>query len=279
MGVVKGFAEQNPSHNMKKENIVMKKIISIALMIAMLAMSVCAFASCEAVTAASAIKKADQALLDAPYTVTMAMNFKSDNAEVNEIFEAMNMEIPVTVDGENIAFNVSTESMGMTASFDMIIVDKVLYYELSLFGQTAKMKATLTDEQYKEINEESNTQMPISSANFETLTLETVDGKQVITCTGITTEGTEELNKMLADTLSSMDATASIGDLSFKITIADGKYETMALSVAYTITVAGETVTTTMTMNAKYAYDNVKPITAPADADSYEEMDYDQIIG
>ena len=76
-----------------------------------------------------------------------------------------------------------------------------------------------------------------------------------------------------------MDATASIGDLSFMITIADGKYETMALSVAYTITVAGETVTTTMTMNAKYAYDNVKPITAPADAGSYQEMDYDDIVG
>ena len=253
----------------------MKKIISIALMIAMLAMSVCAFASCEAVTAASAIKKADEALLKAPYTVTMSMNFESDNAEMNEIFDAMSMEIPVTVDGENFAINMSISGIAM----NMTVVDKVLYYDLSMFGETAKMKTTLTDEQYKEITEEDGVQMPVDSANFETLTLETVDGKQVITCTGITTEGTEALNKMMNESVGEMGAEAAISDLSFKITIADGKYESMALSVTYTVTVEGTSVSTTMTMNAKYAYDDVKPITAPADADSYEEMDYDEIIG
>lgn len=253
----------------------MKKIISIALMIAMLAMSVCAFASCEAVTAASAIKKADQALLDAPYTVTMSMDFQSDNAEVNEIFESMNMEIPVTVDGDNMAMSMSMGIMNI----NMVVVDKVLYCDTSMMGQNIKMKATLTDEQYKEFADENSAEMPISSANFETLTLETVDGKQVITCTGITTEGTEELNKMMNESVGEMGAEAAISDLSFKITIADGKYETMALSVTYTVTVEGTTVTTTMTMNAKYAYDNVKPITAPADAGSYQEMDYDDIVG
>ena len=253
----------------------MKKIISIALMIAMLAMSVCAFASCEAVTAASAIKKADEALLKAPYTVTMSMNFESDNAEMNEIFDAMSMEIPVTVDGENIAINMSISGIAM----NMTVVDKVLYYDVSFLGQSQKKKTTLTDEQYKEFTDENGVQMPINSANFETLTLETVDGKQVITCTGITTEGTEELNKMLADSVGEMGAKATIGDLSFKITIADGKYESMDLSVSYTVTVEGMTVTTTMTMNAKYAYEDVKPITAPADADSYEAMDYDNILG
>lgn len=256
----------------------MKKIISIALMIAMLAMSVCAFASCEAVTAASAIKKADQALLDAPYTMTMSMNFKSDNAEVNEIFEAMSMEIPVTVDGKNVFVDVSTEAMGMTVSVKMTLVEKVLYYSMDFMGESIKQKATLTDEQYEEFNKDSGTQMPINSANFETLTLETVDGKHVITCTGITAEGTEELNKMLADSLDDT-AKASLDNLSFKITIADGKYESIALSVDCAVTVAGETVTTTLAMTAKYAYDNVKPVTAPADADSYEEADYDDLMG
>jgi carbohydrate-binding DOMON domain-containing protein len=51
------------------------------------------------------------------------------------------------------------------------------------------------------------------------------------------------------------------------------------LTRTYTVTVEGTTVSTTMTMNAKYAYDDVKPITAPADADSYEEADYDDLMG
>ena len=44
--------------------LIMKKILSIALMIAMIAMSVCAFTSCDALAATSAISKADKALTE-----------------------------------------------------------------------------------------------------------------------------------------------------------------------------------------------------------------------
>ena len=248
----------------------MKKILSILLAAVMLITGVCTFASCGAVSAVSAIAQADQALENNPYCVTMTMDLRCDNPQINEALKNMDMEAPVTVNGDNMAMSMS---MGIT-NIHIVVVDKVLYYDTNI-----KMKATLTDEQYKEITEEDGVQMPVDSANFETLTLETVDGKHVITCTGITTEGTEALNKMMNESVGEMGAEAAISDLSFKITIADGKYESMALSVTYTVTVEGTTVSTTMTMNAKYAYDDVKPITAPADADSYEEMDYDEIIG
>ena len=257
----------------------MKKIISIALLIAMLAMSVCAFASCEAVTAASAIEKADKALTEAPYTMNLAMNFSSDNAEVNSMLEVMNMEIPMTIDGDNVAMSMAVETSGMKISLDMTILGSTLYYNMDFLGQSMKMKTTMTEEQYKDLMEDSNTEMPINATNFETLTLETVDGKQVITCTGITAEGIEALNEIMNESVSDMGAEAAIGDISFVITIADGKYETFDLKVTYAVTVEGETITSTLAMKATYGYQDVKPITAPADADTYEEVDYEDIMG
>lgn len=258
----------------------MKKIISVVLLIAMIAMSTCLFASCEAVTAASAIEQADKALAEAPYTVTMSMDFECDNAEMNAIFDAMTMEFPITVDGNNMKMNMSLDIMeGVSTSINMTVVDKVLYYDMDVMGQAMKMKATLNEEQYKEFLEDNNTEMPVTPENFATLTLETVDGKQVITCSGITDEGLTELNKVLSDSLTAMGADAAVGDISFVLTIADGKYESMALTASYSITVAGETYNVAMTSNAKYSYENVSPITAPADADKYTEMDYDDLLG
>ena len=258
----------------------MKKIISVLLLVAMVAMSALAFASCEAVTAASALEKADKALTENPYTVTMSMKFNSDNAELSAIFDAISMEIPVTVDGKNMAMDMSMDIMaGMSADLKMVVVENVLYYDMSVMGEAVKMKATLNEEQYKELMEDSNSQMPITSANFETLTLESKDGKQVISCSGISEEGIQSMNDMMADTLAATGGQVSVGDLSFTITINDGKYESMALTAAYAITLDGETVSVSMTMEADYAYENVSPITAPADADAYQEMSYDDLMG
>ena len=258
----------------------MKKILSVALMIAMILTSVCLFASCEAVTAASAIQKADEALAKAPYTMTVSMDFESDNAEMNQIFDALTMEIPVTVDGENMLMNMSMEIMeGMSATIKMTVFDKVLYYDMDVAGQTVKMKATMNEEDYAEFLKENSAEMPVDPEQFETLTLETKDGKQVVTCTGITEEGRKALNDIMGETVGTMDASATLGDLSYIITIADGKYESMALSVSYSVTVAGQTVNVSMSMNAKYAYGDVAPITAPADASSYTEADLDDLLG
>ena len=44
-------------------------------------------------------------------------------------------------------------------------------------------------------------------------------------------------------------------------------------------TAEGQTYTISMTMNAKYTYDNVQPIVAPSDAASYTEADFDDMLG
>lgn len=258
----------------------MKKILSVLLSLAVVLTALGMLASCGAVTAASAIKKADEALTKAPYTMTMSMDFASDNAQLNTVFDAMSMEIPVTVDGNNMYMKMSMEVMpGVSASVKMTVFDKVLYYDMAVAGQTVKTKATMSDEDYAEFLKENSAEMPIDAAQFETLTLESKDGKQVITCDGITEEGLKEMNELMGESLSAMGYKASVGDLSYVITLADGKYESMALTAAYSITVEGQTYTVTMTMNAKFSYGDIAPITAPADADKYTETDLDDLLG
>ena len=258
----------------------MKKIISVLLLIAMVAMSALSFASCEALTAVSALAQADEALSKAPYTFTLSMDLHSDNDDLNTIFDAVSMDIPVTVDGKNLALDMSMDIVeGISADLNMVVVENILYYNMSLMGESVKMKAAMTQEQYDEFMEDTNSQMPIDPTCFETLTLEAKDGKHIITCTDITADGTEAMNELLGDTLSDMSSTVTVGDLSFVITLADGKYESMELSAIYSANVEGETVSVSMTMKATFAYENVAPVTAPADADTYEEMNYEDLMG
>ena len=258
----------------------MKKILSIALMLTMILSCVGIFASCDALTAAAVVQQADEALLNTPYVMTMSMDFECDDAEMNAIFDALSMDIPVTVDGENMLMEMSMEIMeGMSARVKMTVFDKVLYYDMAVAGQTVKMKATMNEEDYAEFLKENSATMPVDPSQFETLTLETKEGKQVVTCAGITEEGRAALNEIMGDTVGSIDASAAIGELSFVLTVSGGKYESMALTVDYSVTAAGKTINVSMTMNAKFSYTDVAPITAPADADKYTEMDIADLLG
>lgn len=254
----------------------MKRILSILLLLSLL---VCAFASCDTLTAAAAIAKAEKALEEKPYTVTMSMDFDCEDKNLNTVFDALSLEFPVTVDGENLYMDMSTEVMGFQTGITMTVVDKVLYANTTVMNQSVKLKATLTEENYEEFIKNNNAELPVTTENFETLTMEVKDGKQIVTCSGITTEGLTAMNDLLSDALTAMGAEAAAGDLTMVATISDGLFESMALTATYTVTAGGETHTVSLTMNAKYTYEGIQPITVPADADSYKDVSFDEIVG
>ncbi len=254
----------------------MKKILSLALALMML-VSVFALTSCEK-EPKELLDDAAKALAEKPYTMTMKMDFQTENAQIQEVFDMMNMEIPITVDGDNVAMDMSMDMMGQSIALKMTIVDKVLYYSMSAGGMGAKMKATLNDEQFAEFKGENGAEMPVDYSHFGELTAEKKDGKTVITCTGITDEGKKALNDQMASSLGE-GGTATVGDLSYTITLKDGKFESMNLSCTYTVSVSGISISATMNMSATYEYKDVAAITAPADAADYQEMPYDQIQG
>ena len=259
-----------------ERSITMKRFLPILLALSLL---VCLFASCDTLTAAAAMTKAEKALEDIPYTVTVSMDFACEDETLNAVFDALSLELPVTVDGENLHLDMSTEVMGFKTGITMTVVDKVLYANTTVMNQSVKLKTTLTEENYEEFIKDNNTELPVTTENFETLSMEVKDGKQIVTCSGITTEGLTAMNDHRADTFKALGAEAAAGDLTLVATISDGLYESLTLNATYSVTVEGETHTLSLTMNAEYSYEDVQPITAPADADSYKEVSFDEIPG
>ncbi len=255
----------------------MKKILSVVLAL-MLVMSVLAFTACEKAPQ-DLLAEAEQILAEKPVKMTMKMNFQSDNAEIQKIFDMMNIEVPVIIDGENMAMDMSMDVMGQTVVAKMTLVDKVLYYNMELMGQSMKMKANLTDEELVEFMGENSAEMPVDYTQFAELKAENKDGKTVITCTGITDEGKKALNDEMASALEALGGSAEMGELTYTITLKDGKYEAMDLSCAYTVTVSGTSVSTTMSLGVTFSYDNVAAVAAPSDAADYQDMSFGDIMG
>lgn len=258
---------------MRKEVKTMKKILALVMALALMCGMM---AACD--NAQTLIEKANAALEKEPYAITVKMNFESDNEEINQVFSLMNMEIPVTVDGNDLTMDMSMDVMGYTIGAKATVVDMVMYYDIEMFGQNVKMKATLTEEQYQEFMAQNNTEMMIMPEDFALLTVETKDGKQYISCSEISEEGLKELNDMIADSLGDLDGETAVSDIAYSVTLNDGKYESVDMTCVYSITAAGETFNVTFNMGAVYSYDNVAEITAPADADQYEEVDFGDLM-
>ena len=77
----------------------MKKILAF-LMVAVLLCTM--LVSCDE-DAQALLESADSALLENPYKLTVKMNMECDDEEINEYLSMMNIEIPMTVDGNNLA--------------------------------------------------------------------------------------------------------------------------------------------------------------------------------
>ena len=150
---------------------------------------------------------------------------------------------------------------------------------MSVSGQAVKMKCDMTEEEYQKFIDQSNTTMPIDPANFAELTVEEKDGKQYIACGAITEDGLKELNEIMEDSLLALDQEAEFKDITYGMTLNDGKYESIDMNCTYSVKVDGQTYTITMKTVMTFSYDNVAKITAPQNTDSYQSVSYGDLIG
>lgn len=258
----------------------MKKLIVLVMILALTCGLLSSCIGGAEPTAEALVSNAEEALAEAPYTLTMKMNFACDNEEVNEILSAMNMEIPVTVDGKNLAMDIEMSMMGESVSATATVVDMVMYYDINVAGQSIKMKATMNEEQYNEFMAEQGVMnMMVKPEDFGSLTVEKKDGKNHIACGAITAEGLEKINGVVAGSLGEDGATAEFDNIAYEIVLNDGKYESMVLDCDYSVTVGGVTCNIDFSISAEYTYEGVAKVVAPADAASYTEMDFDEIMG
>ena len=267
----------------------MKKLLALVLLIALMCSTLI---SCDLFqkepevyveTAEDVIEKADAALLEAPYKVTLNVEYESNNREINAIISPLSMEMPMIIDGNNVAIDTSVKSNGYTIDIKTKIVDKVMYYDVTMPGQIVKIKANMSDEQYKEFLKDTEPGLTVGAEDFGELTLEDKDGEKHISGSQITAKGLKKLNDMmdeaLGNTADRIKGDISIVDVAFNIVIAGGKYRSMEAVYTYSQSVGGGIYSITVRMVAELSYYNIDPITAPYDADVYTEMDYDDLVG
>ena len=251
----------------------MKKILALTLVLVM-----CIFSLVSCTDAKAVLEEADAALANDPYKMTLKMNFESDNDELASVFELMNVEVPVTIDGENMMIDMSMEVMGETFETVITLVDKTIYYKMDMMGETMKMKSELSNKQYKEFLEDSGTSMPVKYSDFEEMTLEEKGKKITITCDKISDDALDEIKKLLDDAISELDdVDVDVSDISFKIVLEDKKYDSIELSCTYAMEIEDEEIEVEMSFEATYEYDDVEEITKPSGASKYEEVDFDDL--
>ncbi len=247
-------------------------LLAFVLVVSMLALTACEKAPKEL------LEEADKTLSENPHVMNMKMNFTCDDEEFNSLFTRMNLEFPITYDGNNLFAELNLADQGM--ALKLTLIEKVLYYDMQVAGiANQKMKCTLSDEQLKEFMGEQSMEMPVDYSQFAELKSETKDGKTVITCTGISDDGKKALNDMASSSLDILGGGVVFGDLSYTITLKDGKYEAMNLVCTYTVSTGGESISVNISMGTTFSYDNVSAVTAPDDADSFTSFNYSDLFG
>lgn len=250
-----------------------KRILSVFLVAVML---VCSLASCGSDTATELVEKADKALLNTPYKVDMSMNMESDNQDYSEMFESMALDTEMYIDGEK--FAISLNMYG--TAIDMSCVGNTLYATASVSGQTvSKVKATMTDVQREEVLGDAmgsaNELMPV---DFESIKMEKNDeGQTVITCTNLKSDVLQDYIEEVSAEYEGMELV--IDNIKLIAIIDGGKYHSITVSMDYSFDILGESVDVAVGVSMNFDYEAGKKITAPEDADTYEEMDYDDIVG
>ncbi len=253
----------------------MKKILALVLMVAMLC---CMMVSCEKTD--DLLAKADDALKNEPYKVTMKSTFKADNEQLNAILSATEVEVPVIVDGENVSMELNIPELGIEGA-KIIVVDQVMYMSLKVASTDVKFKIALTDEEFAEFMEENNATMPVDYKYYDKYEMEKDGDKKVITCKELNEDGKKMLKERAAGMLNAMnnDSDVDYDEIDFELVIKDGKYDSQKMVMDYTIEVEGLSAEITATMKSSYDYSDEYKITAPKDADSYTEMDYKDVFG
>ena len=249
----------------------LKKILVLILSLSVIC---CALTSCSE-TAADVIAKADKALLSKPYQVDMDMSFSCDNQELSSIFESMETDAKMYIDGDSM--KLVMEMMG--AELEMLCHDKVMYMAVSFGGQSQKAKATMNDEQLEEFMGENSTTSDFSVSDFETVEMKTEKGKTIITCTGISEEAlAKEVNSAMEDMgLNGTGAELAIENLKLVTVIEDGKYDSYTITGDYVIKIQGLSFNVGYEIELEFDYENVA-LSKPADASSYQTLTYDELM-
>ena len=264
----------------------MKRMRFFALLV-VFALALSALASCnvkpEEVTAQALIEKADAALLAGKYVVDIDMKYTTNDKELSSVFSSINStDIEMQVDGSNARLSMLMNDDISLSKFDMTytILGETMYLKavVSVLGnaQSMKYQSTLTAEDKKEFIGESLMTGDISASDFADTTLTKDEDTYIIICNSLNEESTKKLEDLMVSQLGA-DMEATLSNVQYTVEIEDGKYDSSTLSFDCLYKFGSESYSVSVEIEMDYDYDEEFTITAPNDASSYEEIDFEDL--
>lgn len=243
----------------------MKKIALILVLV----LSFGALFSCgeeDVKSAAETIAEAQEKMESTRTKMTVEYTFTSNNSEVVEILNASMPVVETIVDGENSWAHIKTPNPLDPDEFieaETWIIGNKVYAN----ANGTKYVTTYSEDKIKEkINETLDSRVDLSDLyNLGEAPEISTDGDKII----ISFDSFKEGKKLtdFAPQLEELVASTALANVKGEIVINDGIYEKAELS--FDITLDEITVTTSMIMKIE---SDVAAITAPADADTYQEV-------
>ena len=245
----------------------LKKIISMALV---LALTVCALASCDVISVGKPDKLvagADEFLASNPYTVDVRVTYESDDeAMAKAIASFTGPTMKLSVDGDKLSAIMYLKK-GETQNYvQFTFIDGNLYTEYSEGGKVSESVTAYTAEDIAALRESLGAGAAITYEDFEEVESKGITKVHVITCNKIKADAIESLTSSLEEQLMSafeeVEVTVYTADLS--IEIEDGKYNVIILNCEYFITTPTDSYSINMQYSMKFSYDEAVNITAPS---------------
>lgn len=225
------------------------------------------------------LSDAQAATAKVPHDVEARIVMLSDDSTLNHALSNADMRFPMSFDGDDLSFTLSSKNNGVSYKTAVVLAEDTLYYEktnLKTDHKTQK-KCTLTSADQAAFYDEYGSPAYISYNDFKEFSLKNEDQYQIITCTGLKEQGREDFEKLIKASLKDLEADFEMKDVSFTVTLENGKNKVVFSSFDYDMIMNGKTYGMTINIRMEYFYDNASGVTAPKDAASYQDATYDDL--
>lgn len=210
-----------------------------------------------------------------PYRAVLSADYSSDDPDMNEIYKEMSTSATISVSDKS--YSMISDTAGISST--VIYHDSVVYMDML----DMKVKAPVTSSDLDTVTDEMLSQIDLEVGVNDFITVEKIkndDGTQTVKCSGLNESALSKLSLGEGSDLFGIEINTE--SLKYEFTVdAEGRFKSLSLFVD--MSMDGEelgigTFSVSATSSIDYSYDNVT-VGAPADADSYELVDFDDIFG
>ncbi len=263
----------------------MKRFLKVISLMLALLLSLGLLSSCSN-AAERAVELAEKVLAGERYAVDLSFSFECDDEELSSVLDLISdMDMRMTKDGDNAsvrteaAFDILGQTLTVEAEY--IAIGNELYEitSASVLGtsETTKRRATMSNTERSEFLGDAGA-TDVSYTDFGSMSFEKTDAGFKISYTEANGVICDDMEDMMEDMLAEFDAEVSVSNVVLSVVIKDGKYSRATISCDYTVTIDRELTEVHMDSLMVYDYEGIDKIVAPADANSYNEVTYEDIM-